>query len=202
VNATASHPPSPERTPAGDRWFLAGYAGLAGFFALEATVRQRGRAASLQASDDDAGTTRDIVRAFVLGAALPMLLRRLPLPRLPRWTAPLGLAMEATGLGIRIWSMRTLGASYSRTLRTGEAQHVVTTGPYRLVRHPGYLGTLLTWTGFGFTSRSLPVVPAVSLLFGRAYARRIAAEERLLTRDLAGYGSYRRRTKRLIPFVW
>ncbi len=198
----ASHPPSPERTAAGDRGFLAGYAGLAGFFALEATIRQRGSAASLHASDDDAGTTSEIVRAFVLGAALPILLRRLPLPRLPRWTAPLGLVMEATGLGVRISSMRTLGAAYSRTLRTGEAQNVVDAGPYRLVRHPGYLGTLLTWIGFSLTSGSLPVVAVVSSLFGRAYGRRIAAEERLLTRDLPGYDAYERRTKRLIPFVW
>ncbi len=197
-----SRSPSPERTAVGDRWFLAGYAGLAGFFALEATVRQRGSAATLHASDDDAGTTSEIVRAFVLGAALPILLRRLPLPHLPRWTAPLGLVMEATGLGVRIWSMRTLGAAYSRTLRTGAAQQVVDAGPYRQVRHPGYLGTLLTWTGFSLTSGSLPVVPAVTLLFGRAYRRRIAAEERLLTRDLPGYDAYARRTKRLIPFVW
>ena len=195
-------PPSHEPRPDGGRWLLAGYAGLAGFFVLEATVRERGSAASLHASDDDRGTTRDIVRAFVLGAALPLVLRRLPLPRLPRWTAPLGLAMEASGLGVRIWSMRTLGAAYSRTLRTGEEQRVVEDGPYRLVRHPGYLGTLLTWTGFGCTSRSLPVVAVVGGLFGRAYGRRIAAEERLLVRDLPGYASYRRRTRRLVPFVW
>ncbi len=192
----------PRHTPAGDHWFLAGYAGLAGFFALEATVRQPGSSASLHASDDDEGTTRGIVTAFVVGAILPVLLRRLPGPRLARWTAPAGLAMEATGLGVRIWSMRTLGAAYSRTLRAGDAQRVVEAGPYRLVRHPGYLGTLVAWTGFGLTSGSLPVVAVVSTVFGRAYGRRITAEERLLARDLAGYQAYRRRTKRLLPFVW
>ena len=37
---------APRHTPAGDHWFLAGYAGLAGFFALEATVRQPGSSAA------------------------------------------------------------------------------------------------------------------------------------------------------------
>ena len=98
--------------------------------------------------------------------------------------------------------MRTLGASYSRTLRTTDAQPVVDRGPYGWVRHPGYLGSLLTWTGFALTSQSLPTVVSIGGLLAWAYRRRIAAEEELLTRDLPGYLEYSRRTKKLIPFVW
>ena len=98
--------------------------------------------------------------------------------------------------------MRTLGASYSRTLRTDDAQRVGDDGPYRLIRHPGYAGSLLVWSGFALTSGSLPVVAVVTGLLGRAYRRRIAAEEVLLRRDLPGYGGYCRRTKRLVPFIW
>ena len=75
-------------------------------------------------------------------------------------------------------------------------------GPYRFVRHPGYLGTLLAWIGFALTSRSLPVVGLVAVVFGRTYARRIVAEERLLARALPGYREYATRTWRLIPFAW
>jgi protein-S-isoprenylcysteine O-methyltransferase Ste14 len=183
-------------------WFLAGYAGIAGFFAVEAAARERGRAASLDASDDDQGTTRDIVTASVVAAVAAPVLRRGPGRSLPRAAAPLGLAVQAMGLGLRIWSMRTLGASYSRTLRTEGEQGVVTDGPYRLIRHPGYAGSLLTWIGFALTSGSLPVVAVVSGLLARAYRRRIVAEETLLQRDLPGYVTYSRRTKRLVPFVW
>ena len=107
-------------------WFLAGYAGIAGFFAVEAAARERGRAASLAASDDDQGTTRDIVTACIVAACVAPVLRRIPLRPLPRAAGPVGLAVQATGLGLRIWSMRTLGASYSRTLRTEGEQGVVT----------------------------------------------------------------------------
>ncbi len=183
-------------------WFLAGYAGVAGFFLVEAMARQRGTAASLTASGDDQGTTRDIVTASVIAVVAAPVLRRRPVRSLPRAAAPAGLVLQAMGLGLRIWSMRTLGASYSRTLRTAGEQGVVTDGPYRLIRHPGYAGSLLTWTGFALTSGSLPVVATVSGLLGRAYKRRIAAEETLLRRDLPGYVAYSGRTKRLVPFVW
>jgi protein-S-isoprenylcysteine O-methyltransferase len=71
-----------------------------------------------------------------------------------------------------------------------------------LVRHPGYAGSLLTWTGFALTSGSLPVVAAVSVLLARAYQRRISAEEQLLCRELSAYLAYSDRTKKLVPFVW
>ena len=199
--ASAAPHRRPDR-PARSGWFLAGYAGVAGFFVVEGLARRRGTAASLDASGDDQGTTRGIVTASVAAAMLAPLLRRVTIRPLPQGAAPVGLALEAAGLVLRIWSMRTLGASYSRTLRTEDAQRVVDEGPYRLVRHPGYAGSLLTWTGFALTSRSLPVVAVVNGLLGRAYRRRMNAEEVLLRRDLPGYVAYSRRTKRVVPFIW
>jgi protein-S-isoprenylcysteine O-methyltransferase Ste14 len=196
---------APPDQPVHDRdrsgWFLAGYGGIAGFFAVEALARERGRASNLTADSNDKDSTRLIVVACFLAAVLSPLLRRLP-GRLPRAAAPAGLAMQAAGLGLRTWSMRSLGESYSRTLRTEGDQQVVDQGPYRIVRHPGYLGSLLTWTGFALTSRSLPVVATVTGLVGFAYRHRIEAEEALLRHDLPGYAEYTRRTRRLIPGIW
>ncbi len=186
----------------GSWWLLAGYVGIAGFFVLEATTRRRGSASALDASSDDRGTTRMIVGAYAVAVSLTPLLRRAPSPRLPSIAAPLGVCLQALGLGLRAWSMRTLGRWYTRTLRTDDAQEIVDSGPYTSVRHPGYAGSLLVWTGFALTSRSVPVVVAVDALLGAAYQRRIAAEEALLRRELRGYEAYRERTKKLIPLVW
>jgi protein-S-isoprenylcysteine O-methyltransferase Ste14 len=134
-----------------------------------------------------------------MGAPLVRLASR---RQLPRAAGPLRVGLEAAGLGLRVWSMRALSESYTRTLRVERAQRVVGSGPYRLVRHPGYAGSLLFWTGFALTSRSLPVVAVVGGVLGFAYHRRVTAEEALLRRDLPGYAAYSRRTKRLIPFVW
>lgn len=195
--------PRSPRGRAGNRWLLAGYAGLAGFFALEGLLREPGSASSLKASDDDQGTTRAIVAAYGLAVDLPLVARWLPVRPLPPAVAPAGLLVQATGLAVRAWSMRALGRSYTRTLRTeGDAQAVVDSGPYRWVRHPGYLGSLLTWIGFALTSRSAPVTALIPALLGAAYGRRITAEERLLHRDLPGYPAYSERTTKLVPFVW
>ena len=192
------------RSGAGDGlgWFLAAYGGLAGFFAIERILRQPGSAASLSASADDQRTTQKIVAAYAAGAALAPIVRGSPLGRLPRGSAPLGLALEGCGLALRVWSMWTLGASYSRTLRMGQAQSLTEDGPYRLVRHPGYAGSVLTWSGFALASRSLPVVAVVGGLLGWAYRDRIRAEEVLLRRGLPGYEDYMRRTWRLVPHLW
>ncbi len=187
---------------AGTTWFLAGYAGVAGFFALDAATRQRGRASSLEASNEDRGTTRTIVAAYAAAALLAPVLRRAPAPRLPRGAGPAGIAFEAAGLGLRAWSMHSLGDSYTRTLRAETEQVVVESGPYRVVRHPGYAGSLLVWTGFSLASRSTPVMALVGTLLGTAYARRINAEKALLRRDLPGYAAYCDRTRRLVPYVW
>jgi protein-S-isoprenylcysteine O-methyltransferase Ste14 len=186
----------------GIAWFVAGYAGVAGFFLLEASTRRRGVASSLDASRDDRGSTRMIAAAYATAAVVAPVVRMLRRPQLPRATAPWGLGLEVAGLGLRSWSMRTLGNSYTRTLRVEGAQRVVATGPYRFVRHPGYAGSLMIWTGFALTSRSFPVVEVVGGLLGIAYHRRVGAEEALLRRDLPGYVAYSKRTKRLIPFVW
>jgi protein-S-isoprenylcysteine O-methyltransferase Ste14 len=195
-------PGLPMLSTSGSGWLLAGYAGAAGFFVQELVLRQPGAASSLTASHDDDGTTRMLLASSGLAYGLPLVLRRLPVPLLPPAAAATGLIMQAGGLALRVWSMRTLGNFYTRTLRTAQDQHVVDTGPYRMIRHPGYSGALLVWTGLALTSRSALATVLVAGLMGRAYRRRIAAEENLLQHALPEYDSYRRRTKKLIPLTW
>jgi protein-S-isoprenylcysteine O-methyltransferase len=195
-----------EQTPLGPRrglrWFLAGYAGVSGFLALETLVRPPGSAADLHASKEDARSTRGIVVAYALALVSAPLLRRLPVRPLPALCAPLGLAVLVAGLVLRAWSMQTLADAYTRTLRVTNAQTVTDRGPYRHVRHPGYLGSLLIWCGFALASGSAVVVGTVAALLIPAYAHRMTAEEELLDHELPGYADYRSRTKRLVPRVW
>lgn len=186
----------------GLRWFLAGYAGVTGFLALEALVRQPGSASDLHASKEDAASTRRLVVAYALALLSSPLLRRLPVRPLPAFSAPLGLAVLVAGLALRAWSMQTLSDAYTRTLRVTNTQTVTDRGPYRHIRHPGYLGSLLIWCGFALTSGSAVIVGTVAALLVPAYVHRIDAEEELLERDLPGYDDYRGRTKRLLPHLW
>ena len=187
----------------GLRWFLAGYAGVTGFLALEAVFRPPGVPASeLHATKDDAASTRNIVVAYALALLSAPLLRRLPIRPLPAFSAPLGLVVLVAGLALRAWSMQTLADAYTRTLRVTNLQTATDRGPYLHIRHPGYLGSLLIWCGFALASGSAVIVATVAALLVPAYAHRIEAEEELLERDLPGYAEYRGRTKRLIPHLW
>jgi protein-S-isoprenylcysteine O-methyltransferase Ste14 len=113
------------------------------------------------------------------------------------------VGVMAAGLVLRAWSMRALGPYYSRTLRTSSDQVVVESGPYRVIRHRGYLGSIMVWTGFGAASGCAAAALGVAALMGAAYSRRIAAEEDMLTGKLGvAYAEYSQRTKRLIPFIW
>jgi protein-S-isoprenylcysteine O-methyltransferase Ste14 len=81
-------------------------------------------------------------------------------------------------------------------------QRVVTTGPYRYVRHPLYASCLILFPAIALLLGSWFGV-LLSLLFIGLFVLRTALEDRLLRKELAGYTEYARKVKyRLIPFVW
>ena len=148
---------------------------------------------------DRAGVT-ELPRAYFFSAgaivASPVIAASV---RLPRLCAPIGLAVEVGGIGLRVWAMRTLRGHYARTLRVVDGQPVIREGPYRFVRHPGYLGVLLLWVGASLTARNA-VAPVLALTaVGTAYQHRMDAEDALLRRDLPGYAEYAATTGRVLP---
>ncbi|HSV65764.1 MAG TPA: isoprenylcysteine carboxylmethyltransferase family protein [Mycobacteriales bacterium] len=113
-----------------------------------------------------------------------------------------GIAMIAAGLAVRL-GMRVLGHYYVRTLRVIDGQHVVQDGPYRLIRQPGYAGSLLVWTGYCLGLGNWITFLAVAVLMFLAYSWRIRSEEQMLAEHFgADYHQYQRRTARLIPYLY
>jgi len=113
------------------------------------------------------------------------------------------LAVMLFGLGLRVWAAVTLGGYYTRTLMTTEGHKVVTSGPYARIRHPAYLGVLLLWSGFGVLSSSLVIATIFPVMFTIVYLYRISVEERMLVEELGDdYVQYRRRTRKLVPFLY
>jgi len=89
------------------------------------------------------------------------------------------------------------------TLRLVEGQHLITAGPYRLIRHPGYLSSLLLWLGAGGATTNGIVMALIGIPLVRAYRYRIQAEEALLAAAFPHeYHGYARRTWRLIPYLY
>jgi protein-S-isoprenylcysteine O-methyltransferase Ste14 len=123
----------------------------------------------------------------------------------PMWTEQTALKTVAAlvfagGVVLREVAIRTLGRFYSHHVAMRTDQVAVTTGPYRLMRHPAYAGMLLAHVGFvAFFGNPLALVP-LALLFA-AVIWRIRVEEKVLW-AMPGYPSYATGRPRLLPGVW
>ncbi len=127
-----------------------------------------------------------------------LLLDRLwPLPRLPLALRLVGLPLTAAGIGLGgwfIWAMRRAGTPVDpREAPTA----LVTEGPFRRTRNPGYVGLTLTYVGLSLLTGSrwpLLLLPGVLVTMDRGVIRR---EERYLEKRFgADYHEYRRRVGR------
>jgi protein-S-isoprenylcysteine O-methyltransferase Ste14 len=126
------------------------------------------------------------------------------------WTSGIPLAAQAVALVVSVLSYALVvwatasNPFFSQILRIqSERDHAVATGgPYRVVRHPAYVGTILTELAVPFLLASwwalIPgAVNAVLLVL------RTALEDRTLQSELAGYASYARQVRyRLLPGIW
>ena len=114
-----------------------------------------------------------------------------------------GLIVMWLGLAIRVWAIAALGRGFRTTVEVDLGQAVVSTGPYRWVRHPSYSGLLLIVTGCGLAAGNWLALAICVGLPLPALLRRIDVEEAELTRVLGDpYRAYKTQTKRLIPGLW
>jgi protein-S-isoprenylcysteine O-methyltransferase Ste14 len=114
-----------------------------------------------------------------------------------------GLIFILLGLSVRVWTRLTIGGMYSGYLRVKVGHILVTEGPYRTIRHPGYAGFVLMALGLAIGYCSVIGLAAIPVLLLPGLAYRMRVEERLLT-DRFGeeYRAYAHRTKKLIPGIW
>jgi protein-S-isoprenylcysteine O-methyltransferase Ste14 len=119
----------------------------------------------------------------------------------PTWLEMGSLAMMlGTDLAM-VWVFWT-NRYAARTIRVEEGQTVITSGPYRLVRHPMYPFSFLMFAFALLALGSYASLPAL-LLFVPIYVLRILNEEKVLSAELPGYTEYCERTRwRMVPGIW
>jgi protein-S-isoprenylcysteine O-methyltransferase len=113
-----------------------------------------------------------------------------------------GLVLIWAGIALRLWAVRVLGRYFRTTVIVQDEHQLVETGPYRLLRHPSYTGTLLTLLGFGLCFGNWIALALVTVGPLLAYSYRITVEERALrARFGSKYEAFARDRWRLIPFL-
>jgi protein-S-isoprenylcysteine O-methyltransferase Ste14 len=171
-------------------------------------LRQGQQAKSLQAGQYDRGSTKLIGLAvqviFVILLAAPVL-NYFQVGRVSHSTfvGGLGLAIMLGGIALRYWASKTLGEFYTRTLLVKIEHQIVESGPYHIIRHPGYLGFILMVVGAGLATANWIAAALITLVVSPIYAYRIRAEETMLqTRLGEQYKAYMARSWRLIPRLY
>jgi protein-S-isoprenylcysteine O-methyltransferase Ste14 len=146
----------------------------------------------------------------IVASSLPAMVAALVIPGLDHrfgWSEPpipvIGLALAISLLGYLTILRAFLENRWAgRTVETYPGQTVISTGPYAIVRHPMYAGSMVLYlsTPVALGSR-WGLIPA--LAFVPVYFFRIRNEEEILVRELPGYAEYRRNVRyRLVPFIW
>jgi protein-S-isoprenylcysteine O-methyltransferase Ste14 len=116
-------------------------------------------------------------------------------------TSPLGVGAQVTAVGLMIWARLTMGRRSFHATADPTDGGLVTTGPYRFIRHPIYTSIcLFCWTAV-LAHTSLSTVLLGSLVMVGALMRMIA-EERLLVQRYPSYRLYTLATKRMVPYVF
>jgi protein-S-isoprenylcysteine O-methyltransferase Ste14 len=180
------------------------YPTLACWALLEVGLRVREAVQGKGGRNRDRGTR--VLIAISLGAAIAaasVATSVAPSPRLPGAVRAFGVIVMWAGLATRAWAVATLGGAFRTTVEVDADQAVVTSGPYRWIRHPSYAGLLLILAGLGLALGNWLSAVACLLLPLPALAWRIHVEEAELSRVLGGaYSAYQTRTARLIPGLW
>ena len=113
-----------------------------------------------------------------------------------------GCLLALAGAALVLRSRAELGPAWSFVPKADQGTGLVTTGPYRLVRHPIYLGLALLAMGEALAFGSWPALMIVLSGIVPTFAWRARAEEKLLSRTFGErYAVYRQRTKMIIPYL-
>ena len=159
-----------------------------------------------EAATSDRGSGLVINAAVIAGFAVAIIAAR-ALPgaaiRPQVLAVTLGLVCLLCGIALRLWSFRTLGRYFTFQVQTSTDQPVITSGPYRVLRHPSYTGVLLIVVGVGCLFANWASVASISALVTTGLVYRIRVEERALLDALGeAYRGYAATHRRLVPLIW
>lgn len=115
----------------------------------------------------------------------------------------IGVLFILLGLFLRIISIQLLGKQFTATVQIVQKHTLIIKGPYKIVRHPSYLGAFLVILGIPIFLESFfgIVTSFISMLI--AYYCRIRVEEKTLVNYFGNqYKQYQQRSKKMFPYIW
>jgi protein-S-isoprenylcysteine O-methyltransferase Ste14 len=144
------------------------------------------------------------IAAILLAAPvldIPLLGERFLLESAARVWGAIGIVITLSGLLFTVWARVHLGRNWSGTVTIKEGHELITSGPYRFVRHPIYTGLLLAFIGQTIAVGQWRGMLAV-VLATYSFWRKLRIEERWMREHFgSAYDAYSQRVSALIPFI-
>jgi protein-S-isoprenylcysteine O-methyltransferase Ste14 len=112
----------------------------------------------------------------------------------------IGAVVFASGIGLAIWARLHLGSNWGMPMTQKSEPELVTSGPYRFVRHPIYSGLLAAVLGTALANNLIGLI-IVAILGGYFYYSASVEEKNLVATFPTAYPAYQAGTKMLIPFI-
>ena len=112
----------------------------------------------------------------------------------------IGVILCATGIAVAIWARVYLGRNWGMPMTLREKPELVTSGPYKFVRHPIYSGFLLAMFGTALADGAIWLL--ILVLAGIYFIYSAKVEEKMMLKEFPDhYPGYAKRTKMLVPFI-
>lgn len=190
-------------------WYLGGYVVLVGVGALllmphhREVITERSRGTHDAKTWDRWVTTGMAIASFGLLVIAGFDQRWGWTPPWPAWALPVGIGLFAAGYAVVLWAMWA-NPFFAQGVRiqTERGHSTISTGPYRVIRHPGYLGMATSMLGAALLLGSSYAWICVALYLALLIAR-TDLEDRTLHAELPGYAAYSSTVKhRILPGIW
>jgi len=175
------------------------------WFLSEILLNRLARAGVEDRQGADGNSLRLIWMTIVLSVvAASVIAQRYPFPLSGNaFVKETGLGILLAGIGLRLLVVRAMGRLFTVNVTIRSGHTLKTDGFFRLVRHPSYMFSLLSFIGFGIALNNWISLAVVVIPVFWSFTRRITVEEKVLTEQFGeAYTAYQKRTKRLIPFVY
>lgn len=175
------------------------------WFLSELALNRLMRAKNPSVDQKDKNSLKYIWIAIVLGIFIAVALSSTI--SFPIWNSPammnVGLFVIAFGIVLRMIVIYTLGAFFTVDVSIEANHQLKTDGFYSWVRHPSYSASLISFIGLGLALNNWLSLLCILIFVGSTFLYRIKVEEDVLKKFFGNeYEEYRKKTKKLIPFIY
>jgi len=175
-------------------------------FLPEMKIVRRGLERGKRADSKDSGSMKVLLAGMGVATVIAYPIAFVNVWSFPgSWQLPLfalGVLLMFLGSMLRRYCWRTLGEYFTGDVSVKPDQPIISTGPYRLVRHPSYTAGMMMYIGIGFALGSWFSLALLTITTVATYSYRVLVEERVLLDALGEpYDAFLKGRKRFIPYI-